>query len=70
MLGFEKWSSCLKHYVFKDKDGKTKTSFSRCMGGWIATLQNQPNGFLQWRKLTKVPWKPILLDDLFYFTVW
>ncbi len=45
MFGYEKWSSCLKHYVFKDKDGKTKTSFSRCMGGWIATLQNQPSGF-------------------------
>jgi hypothetical protein len=49
MFGYEKWSSCLKHYVFKDKDGRTKISFSICMRGWIATLQNQPNGFL-WRK--------------------
>jgi len=70
MFGYEKWSSCLKHYVFKDKDGKTKTSFSRCMGGSIATLQNQPSGFLQRRKLTKIPWKPILLGELFYFMVW
>jgi hypothetical protein len=40
------------------------------MGGWIATLQNQPSGFLQRRKLTKIPWKPILLGELFYFMVW
>ncbi len=38
MLGYDKWSSCLKHYVFKDKDENTKTSLSRCMGGWIATF--------------------------------